>query len=126
MPPAKAFNDAIMSNYHQYRSLPKKIQDMLAFAQFMGILDAEDDLVSKSSYQQEGKMNQMIGKKVLGEKISQQRKQGPTITSKRNYQMDILRGYQKRILKRAPLFNGSPHPLLMDLHMPISLFWRAN
>lgn len=51
MPPTKAFNDAIMSNYRQYRSIPKEeIQDMLAFTQYMGIPNVEDDLVSKSSY----------------------------------------------------------------------------
>ena len=52
-PPTKGFNDVIMNSYHQYRSLPKEIQDMLAFTQFMGIPDAEDNLVSKSSYEQQ-------------------------------------------------------------------------
>ena len=62
-PPAKAFNDVIMNKYHQYRSLPKEIRDMLAFTQFMGIPDAKDDLVFKSSYEQQGRKEESKDRK---------------------------------------------------------------
>lgn len=52
MPPAKIFNDTVMSSYHQYCSLPKMIRELLSFTQFMGVPRAdEDNLVATSSDQ---------------------------------------------------------------------------
>ena len=102
-PPTKAFNDVIMNKYHQYRSLPKEIRDMLAFTQFMDIPDAKDDLVFKSSYEQQGRKEESKDRK---ESIGREDKSTRETRTSNNQQEELpnedLEAISKGGIKESP------------------------
>ena len=69
---AKTFNVAVMSNYHQYCSLPKEIRNLLSFTEFMGVPEADDNWVSTSSFQQQ-KEKEILNdnKEAIGHKLEE-------------------------------------------------------